>query len=290
MHLQNLCACLVFVVVLHGCEEDAEHASRMAFAKSEFSIDVEGQMCELEKVPNITSMKTKTICHSLDAAKFMFAWSSCTHFQINGSSCECWLGYACKLVPSQEHIIFKKKDQGSVLDPLNSDEATPVPAEATPVPAEATPVPTESTPSPTEATPSPTEATPSPTQAQTTDVPAAMGSATFFEHTMKAVEQEGAKLVSIGGRVFQFNIKDFGEEGKFTLDVKNGNGSAKYGEDLNADLTLTLADSDMVDLIQKRTTAMNLYMAGKLRLEGNDRRNDGQILKAVMLEIGNFSS
>jgi len=73
----------------------------------------------------------------------------------------------------------------------------------------------------------------------------------------------------MGGAVFQFIISDGGEAGKFTLDLKNGSGDAKPGEDPKADCTITMADADFVAMAEGKLDGMQAFMGGKLKIKGN---------------------
>merc|ERR1712137_407146 len=74
-------------------------------------------------------------------------------------------------------------------------------------------------------------------------------------------------LVKMGGAVFQFVISD--ADIKFTLDLKNGNGSAKFGEDAGADCTITIADADFMAMSEGKLDGMQAFMGGKLKIKGN---------------------
>merc|ERR1711976_304284 len=96
-----------------------------------------------------------------------------------------------------------------------------------------------------------------------------MKSQALFDQMAAAVKAKGPELVKLGGAVFQFVISDAGPEGKFTLDLKNGSGSAKVGEDAKADCTITIADADMVAMAEGKLDGMQAFMGGKLKIKGN---------------------
>merc|ERR1712194_220460 len=96
-----------------------------------------------------------------------------------------------------------------------------------------------------------------------------MESQALFDQMSAAVKSKGADLVKLGGAVFQFVISDAGPEGKFTLDLKNGSGSATVGEDPKADCTITIADADMVAMAEGKLDGMQAFMGGKLKIKGN---------------------
>merc|ERR1739845_163312 len=97
----------------------------------------------------------------------------------------------------------------------------------------------------------------------------AMKSQAIFDQIAAAVKSKGPELVKMGGAVFQLVISDGGDKGKLVLDLKNGSGSAKVGEDAKADVTITIADADMVAMAEGKLDGMQAFMAGKLKIKGN---------------------
>mmetsp|Transcript_91059 Transcript_91059/g.283718 ORF Transcript_91059/g.283718 Transcript_91059/m.283718 type:complete len:112 (-) Transcript_91059:112-447(-) len=96
-----------------------------------------------------------------------------------------------------------------------------------------------------------------------------MKSQALFDAMSAAIKAKGADLVKLGGAVFQFVVSDAGPEGKFTLDLKNGSGDAKVGEDPKADVTITMADADLVAMYEGKLDGMQAFMGGKLKIKGN---------------------
>uniref|UniRef100_A0A6T1MI23 SCP2 domain-containing protein n=1 Tax=Alexandrium monilatum TaxID=311494 RepID=A0A6T1MI23_9DINO len=96
-----------------------------------------------------------------------------------------------------------------------------------------------------------------------------MKSQKAFDAMAAGVSSRGAELVKLGGAVFQFVISDAGPEGKFTLDLKNGSGSAKAGEDEKADVTISMKDDDMMAMFEGKLDGMQAFMGGKLKIKGN---------------------
>mmetsp|Transcript_56861 Transcript_56861/g.90036 ORF Transcript_56861/g.90036 Transcript_56861/m.90036 type:complete len:111 (+) Transcript_56861:74-406(+) len=95
-----------------------------------------------------------------------------------------------------------------------------------------------------------------------------MKSQALFDAMAAAVKTKGPELVKMGGAVFQFIISDAGPEGKFVLDLKNGSGAAKAGEEA-ADCTITMADADLVAMAEGKLDGMQAFMGGKLKIKGN---------------------
>jgi putative sterol carrier protein len=57
--------------------------------------------------------------------------------------------------------------------------------------------------------------------------------------------------------------------GQWTIKLADGNISIDEGEDASPHLALRMAATDFVDLIHGRANPMNLFMAGKVRVEGD---------------------
>ncbi|CAE7611705.1 HSD17B4 [Symbiodinium sp. CCMP2592] len=125
-----------------------------------------------------------------------------------------------------------------------------------------------------------------------------MKSQALFDAMSAAVKAKGPELVKMGGAVFQFVISDGGDAGKFVLDLKNGSGSAKAGEEgsaagtsghivalqliaflrclrnrgsltFNQDCTITMADADFMAMAEGKLDGMQAFMGGKLKIKGN---------------------
>jgi len=66
--------------------------------------------------------------------------------------------------------------------------------------------------------------------------------------------------------------KDGKEAGKYTLDLKNGNGSVYEGDVKNGEkpnTTVTVDDGDFVKLAKGELNPQKAFMAGKLKVKGN---------------------
>ena len=96
-----------------------------------------------------------------------------------------------------------------------------------------------------------------------------MKSQALFDKMAAAVKAKGPELVKMGGAVFQFVVSDGGDAGKFILDLKNGSGDAKAGEDAKADCTITIADADLIAMADGKLDGMQAFMGGKLKIKGN---------------------
>merc|ERR1712080_810180 len=84
---------------------------------------------------------------------------------------------------------------------------------------------------------------------------------------MGGVEQQGAELVKKTKAVFQFEIKDAGADGKWVIDLKNGNGKVFQGDAEKADCTITISDADFVAMSEGKLQGPQAFMQGKLKLK-----------------------
>jgi len=88
----------------------------------------------------------------------------------------------------------------------------------------------------------------------------------IFDNLSKAANPELVKKIN---GVYQFNITTSKGEVKWTVDLKNGGGSVKQGPAEKADCTLTLKESDFIDLMTGKLDGQAAYMQGKLKVAGN---------------------
>merc|ERR1711972_791869 len=86
----------------------------------------------------------------------------------------------------------------------------------------------------------------------------------IFQQIEDAVKTKGAELVKQANAVFQLVVGD----NKLHLDLKNGAGAVKWGED-KADVTITLADEDFKAMAEGKLDGMQAFMSGKLKIKGN---------------------
>ncbi|XP_078574213.1 sterol carrier protein 2-like isoform X2 [Branchiostoma floridae x Branchiostoma japonicum] len=85
------------------------------------------------------------------------------------------------------------------------------------------------------------------------------------------LKQEGPALVKKIGGIFLFKVTGGpgGKEGLWLVDAKNGNGAVKFGSTDKADVTLTIKDADLSDLMTGKLNPQTAFFQGKLKIQGN---------------------
>ncbi|KAK7028023.1 sterol carrier protein 2, partial [Halocaridina rubra] len=93
----------------------------------------------------------------------------------------------------------------------------------------------------------------------------------IFEAIRGALEADGANLVQKVKGVFCFNVKagPGGAETKWIVDAKNGTGSVEKNGSGKPDVTVTMNDSDLVDLMTGALNPQKAFFQGKLKIKGN---------------------
>jgi len=95
-------------------------------------------------------------------------------------------------------------------------------------------------------------------------------SSEIFNQMESVIKTEGAELVKKMKAVFAFSVKNAdGQTAVWTVDVKNGDGSVELNSTKKADVTLTLGDGDLVDLMLGKLDAQKAFFQGKLKIKGN---------------------
>ncbi|XP_066299307.1 sterol carrier protein 2-like [Branchiostoma lanceolatum] len=85
------------------------------------------------------------------------------------------------------------------------------------------------------------------------------------------LNQEGPALVKKIGGIFLFKVTGGpgGKEGLWLVDAKNGNGAVKFGSAGKADVTITIKDPDLSDLMTGKLNPQTSFFQGKLKIQGN---------------------
>jgi len=88
--------------------------------------------------------------------------------------------------------------------------------------------------------------------------------ADIFSQIEAGAKADPSIAPKIGG-LYHFKINDK----SWTMDFKNGPGSVKQGAPEKADVTITIAEPDFINLMTGKVNGQNLFMQGKLKIQGN---------------------
>ncbi|CAG0890854.1 unnamed protein product [Darwinula stevensoni] len=92
----------------------------------------------------------------------------------------------------------------------------------------------------------------------------------IFDEIEKSLKEDGANWVKKVNGVYLFRVKnDKGEEGIWLVDAKNGNGKVVFGQEGDADVVLSVNDTDFFDLMLGKLNPQKAFFQGKLKVKGN---------------------
>merc|ERR1712002_1118639 len=96
-------------------------------------------------------------------------------------------------------------------------------------------------------------------------------SAAIFNAIKGALDADGANLVKKVKGVYCFHVKGGpgGSEAKWIVDAKNGTGSVEKNGTGKPDVTITMSDKDLVDLMTGALNPQKAFFQGKLKIKGN---------------------
>ncbi|XP_063606565.1 sterol carrier protein 2-like [Penaeus indicus] len=96
-------------------------------------------------------------------------------------------------------------------------------------------------------------------------------SANIFNAIEVALSEDGPKLVNKVKGVYCFQVKGGpdGKEAKWIVDAKNGSGSVTFNGAAKPDVTITMNDNDLVDLMEGKLNPQKAFFQGKLKIKGN---------------------
>jgi len=117
-------------------------------------------------------------------------------------------------------------------------------------------------------------------------------SAAIFDGIKGVLDTNGANLVKKVKGVYCFQVKNGpgGGEAKWIVDAKNGTGSVVRNGSAKADVTITMGDKDLVDLMSGTLNPQKAFFQGKLKIKGNmglamklqEFRKEADVLKAKL--------
>jgi len=95
--------------------------------------------------------------------------------------------------------------------------------------------------------------------------------AAVFKTMKETLEKEGGNIVKKVNGIYGFNVKNGpnGEEGTWIVDVKNGNGAVEFGGKATPDVTLTMNDADLLDMMTGKLEPQKAFFKGQLKIKGN---------------------
>jgi len=93
----------------------------------------------------------------------------------------------------------------------------------------------------------------------------------IFDEIEKALKADGRALVGRVKGVYGFKVKagPGGNEGFWIVDAKNGEGKVQFNGKDKPDVTLTISDSDLLDLMTGKLNSQKAFFQGKLKVQGN---------------------
>jgi sterol carrier protein 2 len=94
------------------------------------------------------------------------------------------------------------------------------------------------------------------------------GAQAIFDGLAQVLTAKPEVVKQIGG-VYKFDLKLKDGPAHWIADLKNGGGSITKSGDAKADCTLTMDESDFVDMFSGKAKAQQLFMKGKLKIKGN---------------------
>merc|ERR1712062_267780 len=91
-----------------------------------------------------------------------------------------------------------------------------------------------------------------------------------FDIMAKILETEGKAMVENAQGIYCWTLSKGDKTRHWLLDLKNGNGSIKEASSNEGnDVELVLAEGDFLKMLKKEADAMNLFMSGGLKIEGD---------------------
>ena len=89
----------------------------------------------------------------------------------------------------------------------------------------------------------------------------------FDEQLPPKLKEKGDEVTKVNA-VYQFDITgDNG--GKWWVDTTKSGGAVGEGENADAKCTITMADSDFVDMVDGKLNGQMAFMTGKLKIKGD---------------------
>lgn len=91
----------------------------------------------------------------------------------------------------------------------------------------------------------------------------------IFDEIEKQLKTNGKEYVKKVNGIFCFKVKKGKDEGVWVVDVKNGNGSVKFDPSGKGDVTISIEDENLLQLMTGQLNPQQAFFQGKLKIAGN---------------------
>merc|ERR1712071_220412 len=93
----------------------------------------------------------------------------------------------------------------------------------------------------------------------------------IFDQIEESLKEDGKTLVGKVKGIYAFKVKGGpgGSEGYWIVDAENGTGSVEFNGKVKPDVTLTMSDGDLLDLMKGKLNSQKAFFQGKLKVQGN---------------------
>jgi sterol carrier protein 2 len=91
----------------------------------------------------------------------------------------------------------------------------------------------------------------------------------LFDLIEQQLASSGAEYVKKINGVFCFKLKSGDKEGVWVVDAKNGNGSVAFNPSGKGDVTISMEDENLVQLMTGKLNPQQAFFQGKLKIAGN---------------------
>jgi len=91
----------------------------------------------------------------------------------------------------------------------------------------------------------------------------------MFDLIEQQLASNGADYVKKINGVFCFKLKSGDKEGVWVVDAKNGNGSVSFNPAGKGDVTISMEDDNLVQLMTGKLNPQQAFFQGKLKIAGN---------------------
>jgi len=91
----------------------------------------------------------------------------------------------------------------------------------------------------------------------------------IFDTIEMHLQTNGAEIVKKINGTFCFKLQDGDKEGVWVVDAKNGNGSVSFNPAGKGDVTISMEDDNLVQLMAGKLNPQQAFFQGKLKISGN---------------------